>query len=285
MRTLAALSLVLALSGCDLLQKLQNRKVMGAVLLQSPAVAARPASPPLPALPDIPRTVTAQLFFGERTDDLSGGSGSEPRGLSGAVVKLSWLSDAAYEVTIPESTGSPGYYELTGGALAYAAGADYTFRVTYQGEVYSATVRAPAEPALVEFSAPHAVLQTASWATFTGQHLSRACPAGGCTDLAFYTVMPVNLQAASLGTPTCDNFPRDAKGLIDLVVDPTPWKVAGYDLQKGATPDCFPSSVSGQVAALTLVVAQKSATVSGNLFLGSTAVAGASGAGGIVFTP
>jgi len=285
MRTLAALSLVLALSGCDLLQKLQNRKVMGAVLLQSPAVAAQPPTPPLPALPDIPRSVTAQVFFGERTDDLSGGSASEPRGLSGALVRLSWVAGAAHEVTLPESAGSPGYYELTGGALAYAADADYTFRVTHEGEVYSATVRAPAEPAPVEFSAPHPLLQQASYAAFAGQHLSRTCPAGGCTDLAFYAVMPVNLQAASLGNPTCDNFPRDAKGLIDLVVDPTPWKVAGYDLRKGATPDCFPASVSGQVAALTLVVAQKSATVSGNLFLGSSAVAGASGAGGIAFTP
>ena len=91
--------------------------------------------------------------------------------------------------------------------------------------------------------------------------------------------------AGSLGTPTCDNFPRDARGLIDLVVDPAPWKVAGYDLQKGATPDCFPPSISGQVAALTLVVAQKSSSVSSNLFLGSAAVAGASSAGGILFAP
>lgn len=286
MRALVALSLALALGGCDLLKQLQNRKVMGAVLLQSPVVAAQPASPPLPALPDIPRSVTAEVFFGERPEDLSGGSGSDPRGLSGAAVKVSWTaSGAAHEVTLAERSGAAGYYEVTGGALAYAAGADYTFQVVHEGEVYSATVRAPAEPALVEFSAPNPVLKSASWASFAGQHLSRACPAGGCTDLAFYTVMPVALESASLGEPTCDNFPRDAKGIIDLVVDPTPWKVAGYDLARGGSPDCFPASVQGQVAALALVVAQKSTAVSGNLFLGSTAVAGASSAGGILFTP
>jgi len=285
MRQLAALSILLALAGCDMLQKLQNRKVLGAMLLQSPAVAPQPASPPLPALPDIPRTVTAQVFFGERTDDVSAGSQTAPRGLSGAVVSVSWVAGGAHEVTLVESSTAPGYYEVNGAPLAYAAGADYAFRVTYRGEAYSASVRAPAEPAVTEFSAPNPALKGASWASFTGQRISRACPAGGCTDLAFYTVMPVDLQAGSLGTPTCDNFPRDARGLIDLVVDPAPWKVAGYDLQKGATPDCFPPSISGQVAALTLVVAQKSSSVSSNLFLGSAAVAGASSAGGILFAP
>lgn len=268
------LAAALALVGCS---KLTSHKVVAAVLLESPSVAAQPAGGGMPAIPAVPRVVTAQLYFGDRPDSASG----SPSWLSGATVVLKWSGGGAAAGSVPLASFSSGAYQETStanAALRYVPGATYTFEVTYQGKLYTAVVEAPARPAIVEFSAPNAAVQARAYATFQSQTLTRTC-AGPCQDLAFYTVAPLDLGNQKIGDPTCDNFPRDAAGLLSLVVNPDPWKVASYTLQKGGNPDCFPPSLVGKVAALVLVVADKG-TTSGNLFISSAVVAGASAAGG-----
>src|SRR6266568_2893350 len=246
MRRAALLTALALLAGCDLAQQLQNRKVLVAAVLSSPAVSTQQA------------LVTAQLFFGERQADLS----QPPTGLTGATVTLTATNGSAvstYTLAAVSAKGA-GWYQATD---------SIQFKPIYQGEEFSGSVQAPTAAAIQGLSnhlfPPRSSSSTASLT------LTRAG-----TDPAFYAVVKAS-ASADVANATCTNAPvTDAGKLVHFVLDDSAWTVPSFDLP--ASP-CFPSADT-YVVSLTTVA--KSTNVSSNLFLGSAVIAGAADAGALI---
>ncbi len=296
MRRAAALALPLfLLSGCDLLQGLQNRKVLAAAVVATPEVAPTQVPGYAQGFPRVPGQVTAQLYFAERQDDiLSGGSNqAAPVGIADAVVTLRYNDAAGVEQTLAMKAGTTaGQYEAAeADGLAYVAGSSYRFTVVSGGETYGATVVAPPPSHMKEFPATRFL--AAGYAAFTEQTITFD-RAG--SDLAFYGVYRLHPEhpEASLDDVTCSNLPigarTDVSQLVDLVLDSSQWQRNAYTLPKhSAVPElnCFPEAPpatqpAGYVVGLGI---GRKGVVSDNLFSGSTAFAGSFDAGALVFTP
>ena len=273
MRLAAALAVLALLSGCNVVQQLDSHKIIAAAVIRSPDVNAGP-----PANVNVPGTVTAQLFFGQRQNDPS----QAPTGLGNATVTLSWSGAATGSVTLPAGP-TAGSYMLTGNLIAYQPGLTYTFTVGYNGETFSGSVTAPQPIGITELSGaavPNVFPPTPDYAaSFTHQTVTRTG-----NDIAFYAVAPVQ-GTSSLGAISCSNAPlNDPASLVQLFLDPSPWQVASFDLWRtdltqNARQKCFAPGTGAWVVSLT---ALKTGTVSSNLFLGSGVLAGASDAGVLV---
>jgi hypothetical protein len=249
MRFAAILAAVALIAGCDLVQKIENRKIlMGAVL----------ASPQVNALNVSKASVTsAQLFFGERQSDLN----QAPTPLAASSVTLGWDGNPA-GVALAPVTGKEGWHQAIG-SIPYTPGVNYTFTVVYQGETFSGTVAAPSAPTIK--NAPDHLFPPETYSEFTSLTLQR----DGTAD-AFYAAFDA-ASSTDLDAATCTNAPvNDAGTLLQFVLDDAAWKAASFDLPKSP---CFPSAGT-YVVSLTTV--EKSSSVSSNLFLGSAVMAGAS---------
>lgn len=290
-RLLVLAAAAIACAGCDTAKAIQNRKVMAAFLIQSP-----PTSNPSTGT-TIPSYITAHLYLGERQDNgdptTPPAQQTPPAGVEGATVTLSWLSQGnTATATLTPTQGQPGHYGLVSGKeaptdskLEYIPHATYTFSATVGGETFSGTVEA-AEPTLItEFEntspAPKTLGPTpyASWADPFTIHRDFGGPTPSDIDIGFYAVYPVNASSTGLDESqiTCKNTPsmQDPMALLQLVFDPSPWKVDHFDLAKA---QCFPNP-GNYVVGLTSV---KKGTPSSNLFLGSAILAGTADAGGVI---
>jgi hypothetical protein len=87
-RAAAVLSTLFLLSGCDFVERLSNHKILGAAVVATPEVAPTQVPGYPGGFPAIPAQVTAQVFFGERQDDLTSGGAKAPTGITGATVTL-----------------------------------------------------------------------------------------------------------------------------------------------------------------------------------------------------
>jgi hypothetical protein len=288
MRQVLALAVVaLAASGCDLEKRLEARKVLAGILLESPSASVTGG-------PTVQSVTSVSVFFAERQD---GGATTTapkdeppPTGVSGAVVTLVWTdSSGSHGVAIPAVAGSPGSYAADsigtqGLQHAYTAGVQYTFKVRYQDLDYTAKVTAPAAAQIVELegtSPPKTVMHT--WADFDDPYVvHRDIPTSVTdVDIGFYAVEPLSGATTQLGpdSATCQNYPKnDAQSLLQLAFAPSPWKQRSFSLPKAT---CFPSA--GQYAlSVTTVKKSAQADVSDNLFLGSVVLAGSGDAGAII---
>jgi len=270
-RLVAALAALALLAGCEAVQKLENHKVMAAVVIRSPDLDS--AGQGLPAL-HVTGVAAAQVFFGERQDSVS----QPPTGLSGAAVTLAWAGTSSGSVVLQPV--SQGWYQVTGG-FDYAPGTTYTFTVVYLGDTFTGTVSAPPQAPRIKELAGAIVPQVfppfpvpTFYLGFDHQTVSR-----DGDDVAFYSATDV--AGAAAGAVTCSNQPfGDAGAMIQLLLDPSPWKVPAFtlfrsDRTSAAAQRCFPQE-SSYLVTLTTV---KTGSVSSNLFLGSGVLAGASDAG------
>jgi len=254
MRVAAIFAAVALIAGCDVVQKIENRKILMGAMLASPQVDVLDVSKA--------SVTTAQLFFGERQSDLN----KPPTPLAASGVTLGWDGNSA-GVALAPVTGKEGWYQATG-SIPYTPGANYTFTVVYQGETFSGTVAAPPASTIKNAEAHQFPQQV--YSEFTSLTLQR----DGMAD-AFYAVFDAG-SSADLGTPTCTNAPvDDAATLVRFVLDDAAWKAASFDLPKSP---CFPSA-STYVVSLTTV--EKNTSLSSNLSLGSAVMVGA--ADGAVF--
>ncbi|HEX7625247.1 MAG TPA: hypothetical protein VF400_16840 [Anaeromyxobacteraceae bacterium] len=258
MRRAALLTALALLAGCDLVHQLENRKILVAAVLSSPAVSVGGASQS--------SLVTAQVFFGERQSVLS----APPTGIDGASVTLAATDGNTTSTYTLQPVGAKGagWYQATG-AVRFTAGTTiFQFKVTYQGAEFSGSVQAPKAATMQGLPASPARRGPVT--------LTRAG-----TDDAFYAVVRANLSA-DFANATCTNAPvNDAGKLVQFVLDDSAWKAPSFVLP---VDPCFPGTgTDAFVVSLTTVA--KSADVSTNLFLGSAIIAGAADAGGLVVTP
>ncbi len=248
MRVAAILAAVALMTGCDLIQKIENRKILMGAVLASPQVNTLNVSKA--------SVTTAQLFFGDRQSDLS----QAPTGLAATSVTLGWDGNPAGVALAPDKDKA-GWYQASG-SIPYTPGVNYTFTVVYQGETFSGSVAAPSAPTIK--NAPAHLFPQEPYSGFTSLTLQR----DGTAD-AFYAAFDAG-SSTDLGTPTCTNTPMDDAGkLVQFVLDDAEWKAASFDLAKSP---CFPSAGS-YVVSLTTV--EKNTSLSSNLFLGSAVLAGA----------
>ncbi len=250
MRLAAALAAVALLAGCDLVKKVENRKILTAAVLASPTAVS-------PGGDTITSATTAQLFFGERQSDLS----QPPTPLAASSATLSWDGAAAGAASLTAVTGKAGWYQASSG-IAYAAGTRYTFKVVYQGEEFSGAVQAPSPSRITNADATTHVFEPGAYGG-TSLTVTRDV-SGGAAD-AIYAAF----RSDDLAHATCDNAPFDDAGkFVQFVLDDAAWKVTSFVLPKSP---CFPSLGT---YAVTLTTVEKSTDVSSNLFLGSAVLAG-----------
>src|SRR5689334_11023141 len=155
-RSLALVSVLVLLSGCDLLKGLQNRKVLGAAVVATPQVAPTQVPGYPQGFPAIAKEVSAQVWFAERQDDLAGGGGTAaPTGVGGATVTVAWhdASGAAHSVALRPGAAAGQYRATAADGLAYVEGATYEFKVTSGGDAFTGSVSAPAAAHVQEFPA------------------------------------------------------------------------------------------------------------------------------------
>lgn len=288
-----ALALVLPLASCDTIKSVQNRKLVAAVLLQSPTVK----NPQTQV--EIPSVVSAQMFFGERQDDGNPNTPPKdqkaPAGLAGATVTLSWLEGGQTQtVTLDAASGKDGTYQTDStrnAQLHYLAHATYTFSATYGSDVFTGQVEAAEPTEMIQFQSltpPKTIVS--KYDVFPDPFtITRALPAGTTdVDIGFYAAYPISTDTQlDPSKITCKNTPAldQPLALLQLVFDPSPWKKDHFDLYKNDDPagkaNCFPSA-QNYVVALTTV---KKGTPSSNLFLGSAILAGTADAGALVLQP
>jgi hypothetical protein len=264
MRRAALLTALALLAGCDLVHQLENRKILVAAVLSSPAVSVGGATQS--------GLVTAQVFFGERQSDLQ----APPTGIDGATVTLAATDGNTTSMYTLQPVGAKGagWYQATDTVRFTAGTTIFQFKATYQGAEFSGSVQAPAAAAITGLQ--NHVFPPRSSATTSPLTLTRVG-----SDPAFYAVVKATVSA-DLANATCTNAPvNDAGKLVQFVLDDSAWTVPSFDLP--ANP-CFPGA-GGYVVSLTTVAKNKSTDLSTNLFLGSAVIAGAADAGGLLVTP
>jgi hypothetical protein len=275
MRHAAAVVLFLTfpLSGCDLLRRLDEERVLAGVVIESPGVSS--VTPPV----TVGGIVVARAFFGEVE---AGNSATSASGLAGAAVDVLFTPPGGAQVVVRlPGSGPAGQYGATSveTALAYHPGVEYQFRVVHDGETFTARVIAP-DAATMESprGTPVPTVQTAAHAAWPATWtISRQG-----TDLAVYAVDGVTGTGAidfAGGGMNCTNAPgSDPKAWISLLLNDDPYRAESFALQKAA---CFPAAGTYAVG-LTTLVRDTGSGVSSNLFLGSGALAGTSDAVAVV---
>jgi hypothetical protein len=270
MTRLTVLAAVFAalLAGCDPIERLQNDKLLAAVLVESPAVAQQGVN--------VPGTTLATVFFGTVNRGAAPGDpgGWQATGISGANVRITWAGGSVSLAPVP---GAAGQYALAGG-LAYSPGTAYTFRVESEGDVYSGTVSAPDRPAPQD--AGGATLQVVQPAVLHANIPDPYVLRRAGTNPAFYTVTSLSSQTGSLdvSAPTCTNAPdlTDPLDVLRLLFDDAPWRAPSFSLSRA---ECFPTPAPFAYGILLTAVNKVGGTnLSSNLFLGSGVVVGSTAA-------
>jgi hypothetical protein len=252
-RTLFPLVL-LALAGCEAVEMLTNDKVLAGALLATPDVEMGSST--------VPGAVTAHVFFGQISGAMSGAADVDP--ISGATVQLTWTGGGSATLSEVEA----GYYQATGGSLVYTEGADYTFRVTYQGETYSGTVEAPP---LVEMRDPEgSVLGEVVYVDDLELEPSYPICREGSQD-AFVTVVEVGTDGST-----------GAQGAMALLFDPSAYREACFDVPATCFPNRSDPETAGYAIGLTALNKAVGTAMSSNLFLGSGVFAGTMDASALV---
>jgi hypothetical protein len=294
MRTLvllAALSMLAA--GCD---QLTATVSAASVLTRTPDLANAEnmqSSGLAPYLPlgalEVREGVGVLVAVGERE---TATSTAAPVPLSGATVQVGWDTD---RITLCELTdvGAEGTYQATNVAgqecnrpLVYDIGSYYRTEIETGSALYTMSVEAPAplEANLVEFTPQLSVASDYFGATLPRHAAGTPLTVDWSADTAvedrhaFVTILRIRyvggtgatdaLDAASWQAdpqPVWDNFPRAAGDMIDLVA---------------SEPDTYatvPQATFDQdgVYILVVTITEISSDVSTNLFLGSSALAGA----------
>jgi hypothetical protein len=266
-RTLSLLSL-LALAGCETVEMLQNDKVLAGVLLATPDATVGPT--------DVPGAVTAQVFFGQISGAMSGAADVDP--IVGATVQVTWTGGGTATLT----PAAAGYYEATGGGLAYVEGAQYTFRVSHGGEVYSGTVTAPARPVMLDGPGGAPIPDQTS-ATLAELDPYPVCRAG--SQVAFVTVVEVT-TGGGVGDPCFQPAaPTDAGGILGLLFDQGAYTVACFDVPASCFPNASSASTAGYLVGLTALNKATGTALSSNLFLASGVFVGTMDASALAVTP
>lgn len=277
---LAALVVVAAvlLSGCDVVDKIQNRRVMVATVLKSPELSAGQGGPLLPG--GVVSVASAQVFFGERGQDL----GAPPTPLTAESARLEWSTGS-----VALAPAGQGVYAVVGGFPTDQA---LTFRIRLGGEDFTGTVTVPAAASLSGEGGDFATvpLATKSYTQFavapfgTSTQPSYTISRTGA-DTAFWEVRSIASDGSISQEPVggCTTVPRTGQQLLSFVLDPQPFQAASFAIPKAT---CFPNPpFQGGTGALVALYTVRSGSISDNLFLGSGVFAGASDAGVIVFTP
>jgi hypothetical protein len=267
MRFFTALSLAVLLSGCGLLDRLNNNVILVAMLVQSPAP---PAGGPIGGSP----VVLTQLYLAQKSGDLtSPPSEASLTPLTGATVAL--LDNGVQVATLAGMQGAPGYYEST--SVTYVPGHTYRFTATVGSDQYWTEVaNVPAAPAL---SVPLSSNHLATYGSYSGTpQFSNPYPITRTgNDIAFYGVWTVSGTTFDPGaTANCSNLPRTAGELLTLIfVNDAPYRVATFSVPKAT---CFPNppGVGNYVVGLSAV--KRSTATSSNLAIYSAALAGTSDA-------
>lgn len=267
MRLFTALSLAFLLSGCGLVERLQNNVILVATLLQSP-------QPPTGI--GGAQVVVAQLYLAQKSGDLTSPPSEQSLSpITGATVAV--LDNGGSPVTLNGVPGAPGYYESTSLAnpsLIYTAAHTYRFTATVGSEQYWAEIASvPAAPAISVQNLSGKVATYPSYGSVTDPYpISRTG-----TDIAFYGVWTVSGTTFNPNAnPTCTNLPQTAGDLLTLIfVNDAPYRVATFDVSKGT---CFPNppGVGNYVVGLTAV--KRNTATSSNLAIYSAALAGTSDA-------
>ncbi|WP_041448218.1 hypothetical protein [Anaeromyxobacter sp. Fw109-5] len=275
MRSLASspalLAALIALSGCDWLERIQNDRVLAGVLIESPGV-----SQPAQGV-ELSGAVVATVFFGEMergANPVDAGSWSTT-GLDGATVRLTWAGGSATLEPVP---GVAGQYALAGD-LTYEPGTAYTFRVDHDGETYSGTVVAPARPTLLDADGAELpiVQPPVAHAQIPGPYVLRR----EGDSVAFYAVTQLSSRSGAVdaSAATCTNAPdvADPMAVLRLFLDDGAWRAPTFSLAKA---DCFPTPAPQYGYGLLLTAVNKvgGSNLSSNLFIGSGVVAGSSAA-------
>lgn len=275
MRLAAAVVLFLTfpLSGCDLLQRLDEERVLAGVVIESPGISSD--APPV----TVGGIVAARAFFGEVE---AGRSATSASGLAGAAVDVLFTPPGGAQVVVRlPGSGPAGQYGATSveTALAYHPGVEYQFRVVHDGETFTARVIAP-DAATME-SPPGTPVPTVQAAAHAAWPATWTLSRQG-TDLAVYAVDGVTPGGAidfSGGGMNCTNAPgTDPKAWLSLLLDDAPYRAASFALPKAT---CFPAAGTYAVGLTTLARATGSG-VSSNLFLGSGALAGTTDAVAVI---
>jgi hypothetical protein len=286
-RAAAVVPALSLLAGCNLLKDFDEEKVLAASVVATPEIASTrddDAVRAFAALPAVPAQVVARVWFATSSRD---DAAQAPRGVTGAEVTVSWTDDAGLRHAIALAPGTQAGQYVAGAAdgLAYVTGTTYAFEVRAEGEVYAASVTAPAAARARELPASGWLAR--SWAAFEEQPLTFDRSGD---DLAFYAAFDLG-AAPALGAPTCANLPvfgdRGARDLVGLVADGRAWERGSYALGKAsvaAEATCFPRAPDGAPAAYAVGVGiARRGTVSDALAPGSVAVAAVVDAAGILF--
>jgi hypothetical protein len=265
-------------SGCDVVEKIQNRTIMVATVLKSPELSAGEGGPLLPS--GVVSVASAQVFFGERGADLD----APPAPLTAESARLEWSNGS-----VVLASAGQGVYAVVGGFPTDQA---LTFRIRFQGEDFTGTVTVPAAASLSGEGGDFATIPfvTKSYTQFavapfgTSTQSSYTISRTGA-DTAFWELRSIAPNGSISQEPVggCTNVPQTGQQLLSFVLDPAPFKAATFTIPKAT---CFPNPpFQGGTGALVALYTVRAGSVSDNLFLGSGAFAGASDAGVIAFTP
>lgn len=265
-------------SGCDLVDKIQNRRVMVATVLESPELSAGQGGPLLPG--GVVSVASAQVFFGERGEDLD----APPTPLTAESARLEWSNGS-----VALASAGQGVYAVVGGFPTDQA---LTFRIRFGGEDFTGTVTVPAAASLSGEGGDFATvpLVTKSYTQFAVAPFGTSTQANytisrAGADTAFWEVRSIASNGSISQEPVggCSNVPQTGQQLLVFVLNPEPFRAASFTIPKAT---CFPNPpFQGGTGALVALYTVRSGSVSNNLFLGSGVFAGASDAGVIAFTP
>lgn len=270
MRLFAALSLSFLLTGCGLVDRLQNNVILVATLLQSPQPPAAVGGTPV---------VAATLYLAQKSGDLtSPPSEASLTPITGATVVL---GDGTGTWTLA-ANGAAGNYSTTG--VTYTAGHTYRFTATVGSDQYWAEVaNVPATPTLTLPGTPANEVYTYTSYSNTAEFPDPYPIQRTGTDIGFYSVWSLSGSFNPSATPNCTNFPKTAGDFLTLVfVNDAPYRVPTFNVAKTT---CFPEPLSFPAKYLVgLAAVKKDSALSGNLSIYSGAVAGTSAAAGVFVT-
>lgn len=274
---LAAGTLAVGLSGCDLLDQLKAKEMAVATLVTSPELENPKTGEKIAGYTKL------SVMFGrmEGGDDVLGKLGVDGdsdskkkegfQAVKGAKVKLSF-EKAGQAVTVDVPDKGDGKYELdtaTDGVdpkFEYVGDAKYTLSIEYDGKKHKMEVKAPGKAAIQEFAQANPLTHEA------GQPFTVTRGAAG-DEVAF-----VSLASLEGATPT-EVWSNDAKasGLVSLAGDDSKGKQTSYEIPG----DKF---VSGKEYLVTLSLLTRGEASKGDdpLFVTSSFFAGSADGGGIL---
>jgi hypothetical protein len=274
------LSLV-ALAGCEAIQRLQNDKILAGVLLETPDVTVGNET--------VPGGVTAQLYFGELPGGVGGAGDVQPLAVDSAAIEFT--SGGAQSVPLAEV--QPGYYQATAG-VPYLEGVAYTFKVVYAGETFTGRVTAPARSEAYRknanpppaYGTPLPDLPTPF--SVAAADLDPSFPVCRTTsDVAFVSVIEVPASGQVSDPCFTPDPPTTAAGVLGLLFDRSAYQVACFDVPATCFPNASSPSTAGYVIGLTALKSAmgNSGGLSDNLFYGSGVFAGTTDAAIMTVAP